>query len=52
MIGEIRDVDGYLVVKAIRTEECRVEDVGMVCCCNDDNIGVVFEIIYFGKKLV
>ena len=50
--GEIRDVDGHLAVKATRTEERRVEDVGTVRRRDDDDTGIAFETIHFGKKLV
>ena len=50
--GEIRDVDGDLAVKATRTEERRVEDVGTVRRRDDDDTGIAFETIHFGKKLV
>ena len=49
---DVRAVNRYLAVKATRTQQRRVKDVGTVGCRNQDDGGVVLKAIHLDKHLV
>src|SRR5690625_2351583 len=48
----IRTIDRNLSVKPTRTQQCRVQNIGTICCCNNNNPFIHTEPIHFNKQLV
>src|SRR5512137_1022493 len=49
---DIRSRHDHLTVKPAGPHQCRVENVGTVCCCDKDNALVGFKTVHLDKELV
>jgi hypothetical protein len=49
---DVRQIDGDLAIEAARSQQCRVENVRPVRCCDDDHAFLRVEAIHLHEQRV